>query len=792
MGLLWLLVFPGLAWGVPGWLASSWALPRATPLERVATSLLFGASLVVPIAFITPYVLRKPLGPIGVLLAAAGVSAVFGALLLRQHARGRVAPAEPPRTSPLEEGWAVVAAVVAMVVVNALTMIPRSFEGVEIFSPCPHQASMFLLEDGSGEGLRTYDPLWGREVEHVTEHPLEPGFGIAKILTIQRIGSAATLVQHFVFHGSGALVVATGTYMALIGLFSALFAARGLRALGVEGADERRLAVRRRLAVVVISAVTLMGYRLAGAYMVNENQLAAGLATGALWLLCHHRLAQAAPSTRLHGLAAVVFAHAVGTRPELALLLPAVLVLGRPWTVGRFALAGATLFAFVVPWLLTSYENFGRAFYHPSLVRGQIPLEVFGIEFHFHPLNWPFASELMRPADEPFPNLITRPLEDLWSFGVPMMALVVWGAWLGFRRGALRTAPLLLWVFPIYLVLLAIVNLDRDKLSYAVMCFGPLPYWAAVGLSALPGSLADWRRGLAPVTLALVLAAGPQALRSLQLPIDPRPQFNESREARDFDPVDVKLDRLLRPTLVGLPNADDAAQALEWTSTLLWHGRPVHRSAGVAQGVVHFWVEQRPFARQVAIEPMPAPAIPPYVADPRDLELTKNYVPVSLLVPGGAPCTVRFTRDTGLGVDVTCGDGAPSHYLTVGLLDDGDQSLEELEVTLNGRVQTLEVLVVERRGRPLRPLLVANHPWHYEVLTDDASAHGGTPGDRLVLVPGPWGSAGCPPMSDDALVLGDEGLLDRRDPERPVLLWRSADFPPREPPRCEALTLPSG
>ncbi|MBT9558933.1 MAG: hypothetical protein IV100_23075, partial [Myxococcales bacterium] len=614
---MWLIIFPGLLWGVPGYLASRWCLPRASALERVATSALFGSSLVVPLAYIVPYVTRQPLTPIWVVAAAALVAAVFGALL-------RFRPREPATVAltpghEASQDWRVVLGVTAIIVVVAFTSIPRSFEAVEVFSPCPHQASMFLLEDGSGSGLETWDPLWQTRVAHVTEHASEPGFGLGKILTIQRIGSAATLVQHFAFHGSGGLVVASFTYFGIGALFSALLLAQWLRS---------------RALVVALTAITLIAYRLGGAYMVNENLLAASLITGVLWLVLRHRQGHSpgaplpSPDGPLMALAGIVYAHAVGTRPELGLVLPALLLLARPWSVARFAVVGVVAALFLAPWLLTTYESFGQALYHPSLSRGAVPVSIFGFEVKFHPMNWPWNDTFVRPDTDPFPNLIMLPLENIAHFGVLFMALVLVGIP---RVGARLTGLLTLYALPVYAVLLVIVNLDYDKLSYCVMSFGPLPYFAGAGLASLldrPFS----RKRLVAVAVALAALVGlPQLLRNVELPVDPRRQFNESRDPRHFRPVEEKLASLLSPTFVPMFDWPDAMAGLDWSLSLLWNGGPVHRGATEpAPGRLHFWCEQIPMVRTDRVALLDAPSLPPYASDPNDFELTKDYVPFAI------------------------------------------------------------------------------------------------------------------------------------------------------------------
>ncbi|MFT5433791.1 MAG: hypothetical protein ACI9OJ_004499 [Myxococcota bacterium] len=307
MGLIYFLLFPGLVWGIPGFLLSRWLFPLASPLERVATSALFGASTVVPLAFIVPFLSRTPITPTWIIGASALVS-VVGAILWRFFPRAGVAPSTGAAQA---QGWPVAIGVIAIALIAALSTIPVSFEGLEIWSPCPHQASLFLLEDGTGNGLEAFDPLWGRHVSHLTEHPIEPGYGLHKILRVQRPGSAATLVEAFAFHGSGGLVVASFIYFLLFTAFSALLAAHWLT---------------RAWQVLLLTAIVMLGTRTAAFYMVNENMLAAGLGAGCLALLLRVRSTSAgsAPEAAMVG---IVLALTIAVRPIAASYLPAVALL---------------------------------------------------------------------------------------------------------------------------------------------------------------------------------------------------------------------------------------------------------------------------------------------------------------------------------------------------------------------------------------------------------------------------------------------------------------------------------
>ncbi len=82
MLLLDLLLFPVLAWLVPGYFLSRWLFPVSTPLERTATTLLLGVIGMVPLVFLPIYLLQTPITMAWVLGAAAALTA--SAVLLRR------------------------------------------------------------------------------------------------------------------------------------------------------------------------------------------------------------------------------------------------------------------------------------------------------------------------------------------------------------------------------------------------------------------------------------------------------------------------------------------------------------------------------------------------------------------------------------------------------------------------------------------------------------------------------------------------------------------------------------
>ncbi|MBT9556479.1 MAG: hypothetical protein IV100_10640, partial [Myxococcales bacterium] len=179
-----------------------------------------------------------------------------------------------------------------------------------------------------------------------------------------------------------------------------------------------------------------------------------------------------------------------------------------------------------------------------------------------------------------------------------------------------------------------------------------------------------------------------------------------------------------------------------------------------------------------------------------DFELTKDYVPFAIALETAADvATVTMSRTSEIEVAITTPEDARgprrTRYLTLGLLGDGQQPIDAIRVLVDGRPIALEILVVERHDRPTKPVLVSNHPWSYELIEDPESRS--EDGRRLVLVPKAWPAVSCPgPGGDDSgIVIGPDGILDRREAHwRPAMVVRRvSDFPPRDESRCDALRL---
>jgi len=724
---LYLILFPGVAWFAPGYAVSRWLSPQATPLERLASSLLLGMLFVVPLAFLGPFLLRIPLTPLWI-LGAAGVVIAAAAALIRYRPRVPAPPKEPAEA----EGWPLVATLVLLALYLALTTVPDHSDAVGLFQVCPHQSAQYLLDDGLHGGLRTWDAEWGRWIAHLASHAIEPGYGLFDVLSNQRSGSMATLVQPIAFHGSGGLVVATFLYELLVLALAALLVAR---------------TIRRWWLVLLITAMFMLGVRSVAMYMVNENVLALGFGLGVLYFLLR------ADTDAEAVIAGACLAICIAVRPIAAAYLPACAVL--LWgSRRRAALFVGSLVIAALPWLITQYQVFGHALHHPALGRGQYAQELFGLQFTFHPLNFPVAETIVRPEFDPFPTLFQMPLLHSQAFGAVFWVAVFAGALVVARR---RLAAFVLWGLPNYLMLLAIVSLDHQKLSYAVLSFAPLPLLAGAGCRALIDRGLDAQQQVITATVALALLVGfPALIADVDLPVDPREQHNNRRY---LDPRSNAAKRAELVAPVFLPTYREHRPDLAWS--LLTSSRPPQLTQDVHTGPVLVWRMKHPVDHSFQATLAKQPNHPETLGRIVPLRFTWRYAAISLRL-AAAQETVRVgVQADGKTLKVaveTGGAGEHTGYLSLGFVDLQLPDLQGLEVLVDGAPIETDLYIIERPGWGKTLLrLVANHPWQF---------HSGGGRSKLVAAESPGA---------DCLLVQDN---------QPFRLRRTKSLRPADPESC--------
>lgn len=679
-----LLLFPTLVWGLPGLLAVRLAFPAARGLERLMLALVLGMALVVPTAFGWSFLLRRSLSPEALLLVGGLWATALGAAVWWRRGREATAGAAPAGQAPGHRSRELALCATVLGLAAALTLLeaPRAVEATEVWAPCPHQSAFYLLEDGRGEGVESWDPQWRLRVTHFMEHALEPGYGMTKVLTYQRVGSTATLVQPVAFFGAGGFVVATLVYYLLVLGFSTLLAARGL-ATDPSGATEQNKKHSTWLAVLM-GLVFTVGVRAIATYTVNENVLALGLSMATLWLVLR-------PLGALQAvLAGGVFALCLATRPMCVGLVPALiwyLFRHRQWRSGALFLAVLPLYA--AAFLVAHHELFGVAVTDPSLFQVRTRHEFLGIEFTFHPLIWPFFREVVRSANEPFPLLIQLPLEHLRAFGVGFGLLVASGLMMARRSESL---PAALWGIPGYALLLAIVSLDHHKLSYALTAVGALPWLAGLGGAQL---IAGRGRLLVPA-VALGIAAALFGATRLDFPLDDRRQYNDEVGAWSDPPIEEKTRRLTRPALWPAFEFDvaTAGLAFDLLATARWAPRTPEE---VPESPIFVWKQLSEIRTRFTGLPTPELLLPPYLGDlDGGIELTDSLAVFLLRLPMGPTGIVVSSDGQRLEVDVTTSPAAELGWLTVGLVDDGVENVREVELRIDSALtapwfQTLQL-----------------------------------------------------------------------------------------------------
>lgn len=707
------LTLLALVWCVPGGLITRWILPGAGPLERVLCTLLLGIVTVAPLSFLVAITLGVPETP----ALIGGVSVVISAAAL---ALGRWLPvpsADPAIPSADSRLYLLVCGLGA-----AWLALASSFYGMgttDVFWHCPHLSSLYLMEDGGGDGVLAWDLAWDRWVHHRLMHPAEPAFGLKPVLAIQRSGNMAFLVQPFVFMSTAGLVAALFVIDLLIAGFCVLLAARYLRS---------------RVLVCLIAAMFVLGAHAIASYQVNENCLALALSMGAL-----HLALRGGDGRRLLAIAAaggLVAGHLVGVRPiALTLAIPALVLMAAD---RRAALTWAGAFALALtPWALVHGLAFGDFMMHPALKLAQVKHTLFAntplaFGVHFHPMNWPFGDQLMRGPDHPFPAFLRVPLECIQAWGAPLIALACCGL-VALRREPNRLAALILWLLPVPAMLMLMVQVDYQKLSYVLIGAAPVPLLVAAGLGRLQEGL-KVRAALA-VGLVSALVVLPVCVRDLDLPKDDRHQAAHLRGPKDILGEPAERLRLTAASfLPGIaPSLDPLLLGELPAFELLSHARFAQRRPDEAlHSPVTVWVAAPPATLDDTFEvsTRAAPDLPPEYRVPGALIGSSTSGGGALYVlrleHQHDRARVHLKRNAGrIEVNLSTEGDAPlgPRYVSFLIVDRRRDALDVPLLRFNGKEKTVTSVTVWsvpnaddlRFGKAIwsaEPRLVTNMAWH--------------------------------------------------------------------------------
>ena len=735
--------------------------------------LFLGIVTVSPLSFWLAVSTRTVITPSFLLLMAAFVCLVAFGL---RHYFPRT---HSPTPLPLKHGPALTITLGALAVYAALTTVFYGVETTTMWWQCSHLSTLYLMESGGGSGVVAWDPTLQQTVTSLFAHPLEPAFGLGPILEHQRPGNAAFLVHPFAFLSNGGLPVALAMVDFLVLAFAALLAARHLQ---------------NTFGIALLSLLFWLGCRTLSGYQLNETYTAMSLSLGLL-----HLLLRGGANDRLLTLAAgVVAGHLLGVRPVALLLLPAWLLLSSHHRMRALSFLGAlALTGF--HWFWLHAQALGSLVKHPALYKAEGLLHTRTLfagnawewSFTFPPLNIPFHDALLTGPSHPLPTLLRLPLELLFAFGAPLLAL-------GLVGSVTRIAPprtrwgLLAWALPIPLSLCAVVELDYQKLSYVLLALAPLPIWLGVGLSRFNAS--PLRRSVLAVVALTLFVLLPPLLRDLNLPQDERPQLRyvidrgwvPERGTADNQAAYAKEQlRLTKPSFLPPIRHWSPWLASPKSGWALWaHSQRAQRAADAADKAIDtplmVWAAWRPaqLHHNFLAQTTPEPLTPPAFETPNGI-LHDNMTGVALYAirleaPAPTAVTVQLDRSANEGTRLGLTAGSDTvdepRWLSFVVVDPTKDALDAPEITLNERaIRTWTVNVWtpnesndgEPGWRP-EPRVVSNHPWHLRLEGEALTLH------RVAPSPAPT------PMDwSIAWTEGDRALYRERNGARAHWLLRS-------------------
>jgi hypothetical protein len=157
------------------------------------------------------------------------------------------------------------------------------------------------------------------------------------------------------------------------------------------------------------------------------------------------------------------------------------------------------------------------------------PYDLLGLRFESHYLlSFPFASQVYRGPDMPFPSFLFWPMHLLHGFGLAAIALSLLGAAWYWKRSRAGAVTLAFWGIPVYagLSLMAIfVSPDQERL----ILMGLLPLLVLLVAGCFQVA-AGWRSVVVGAVLVVALAGAARAACLWDAPVDPRFYTYANRE----------------------------------------------------------------------------------------------------------------------------------------------------------------------------------------------------------------------------------------------------------------------
>ncbi len=515
---------------LPGYVIGRVLVPEVRGLARYGVSLICAFSVFPLLVFLISLAASRPMDAL-LLWAAATIVNIAGGFEWWRLGRAGL---DVSRRDTLS--------VVAIALAAGLYLLLglRWLDGGDALSTahhCLYVVVMYAISNHPQLAVPMFDALSGDTLHFMVAHGTDQLNGLGPLFTEQRLGNAPLLAPPVALFGS------LGWYLGSL-LATVVTAVCVFLACRVSGAG--------KVAAGIATVVLCWGCHSLCGYVVNENYFATALVAFLLW-------AALKPDSHLGWalLCGAVAGHLVGVRSTSVLFWPGVAA-GLLWRPAgqRFrglAVAGLAALVTVLPWLYVNLIMLGTPFGHPKVMPefgDRIVInELLGWSFNFKPLQWPFASGLVRAPWSPFPTALWLPLVVGQVFGQLFVATAAAGAWLlrSRRRGLVL---LLVFAVPHTAAIAVMEGLDWAQLSYAAPGLVPLSVLIAAGLSMWPQSTSTPRRvGVIVATMAgiMVLTLGCRLLPW----VEPDPRLLDDAHWDAPPPPDAGV-RLVRKRLTAL------------------------------------------------------------------------------------------------------------------------------------------------------------------------------------------------------------------------------------------------
>ncbi|HIA00406.1 MAG TPA: hypothetical protein EYN66_00575, partial [Myxococcales bacterium] len=353
----------------------------------------------------------------------------------------------------------------------------RSLDGGDVFSTvhhCLYVIVMHTIANDASWSVPLYDWISGDTIHYLVHHPTTEFNGLAPLFFEQRLGNAPILAA------SVAVLGTVGWYLTTV--YATVVTGVCIYLSAIE-------AKARPFAAALAALIFCYAIHVFLGYFVNENLYAVTLVAFLFWACLKKEL-----DTGWLILVGIVCGHLVGVRYTSILFWPAVALAlvwrNQNWKKRFLSLgtAGAIAILFILPWLYVNFIMLGEPITHPKIdsefASRIVTNSIWGYEFEFRALNWPFTDAVYRTAWNPFPSFMWLALWSTLCFGQIAIALSFAGV---LRLWKTRRAFVLLLAFaiPHSLAITLLESLDWEQLTYAAPGLVPLGLVLALGIDGL-------------------------------------------------------------------------------------------------------------------------------------------------------------------------------------------------------------------------------------------------------------------------------------------------------------------